>query len=150
MTILIKNKQRKITIKSGLLKKNIQQILNHIGYTDYDIGIWITTNATIRKFNKKYRKKDTATNVLSFPFYTNLKPNEKIKPQSDVEKILGDIIISAEFVKNEAQTIWNRTFDEHLNAIIIHGICHLLGYTHQADYDFKKMQKKEAELLKLL
>ena len=147
--ITIKNTQRTIPINVPQLKKNISKILKYLGYEDYDIGLWITTNQTTRKFNKQYRNKDKATGVLSFSYHPNLKPGERIKPLTDADKNLGDIIISPEFIKKDAPN-WNQSFKERLDATIVHGICHLLGHTHQEDAEFEKMQKKEAKLLKLI
>ena len=74
--ILIKNSQRKIKINQKRLKSNAQKILDVLGYGDYDLGIWLTTNKTIQKYNKTYRDKNKPTNILSFPYYPNLKPGE--------------------------------------------------------------------------
>jgi len=145
--VTIKNSQRKIAINIPQLRKNIQKVLDHLGYNDFDIGLWITTNATIRKFNKQYCHKDKPTSILSFAFHPKLKPDERIKPKIPADKNLGDLIISAEFVKKDAPN-WHQTFKERLNATIVHGICHLLGYTHKTDSAFKQMQKKEQELFK--
>jgi probable rRNA maturation factor len=147
--ITIKNTQRKITINVTQLKKNIAKILTHLEYEDYDLGLWITTNQTIRKFNKKYRDKNKATGVLSFAYHPLLKPEERINPLSEADKNLGDIIISPEFIKKEAPT-WDQTFQKRLTETIVHGICHLLGHSHKEDTQFEKMQKKEAELLKII
>ena len=147
--VTIKNSQRKIPVQIELIRKNIQKILESLGYHDFDIGLWITTNATIRKFNKKYREKDKPTSILSFSFYPDLKPGEKIKPKTSSDENLGDLIISAEFVQQDAPN-WQQPFKERLNATIVHGICHLLGYTHNTDHAFKKMQKQEAKLLKTI
>lgn len=149
MAILIKNRQRKIAINTEIIKSKIKKILDHLGYADYDIGLWITTNATIRKYNKQYRKRDKATSILSFSFYPKLKAGNKIKPKTEADKNLGDLIISGEFIKKDAPN-WNQTFEERLKATIVHGICHLLGYTHKTDQAFGKMQKKEKELLALI
>ena len=80
--ILIKNTQKKIKIDINHIKKDVQTILNLLGYPDFDIGIWFTTNPTIRKYNKEYREKDKATDVLSFPYHETLKPGEKITPET--------------------------------------------------------------------
>lgn len=144
--IKIINKQRKIKINEKELKKIITIMLATLGYQDFDIGIFLTTNPTIKKYNKKYRKKDTATDILSFPYHTSLKPGEKIIVTSQEDKNLGDIIISLEYVQRAAPE-WNRSFKEHFIALIAHGIAHLLNYNHKTDAEFKAMQKIEKKLL---
>lgn len=122
-------------------------MLNELGYDDFDIGILLTTNATIRKYNHKYRNKDKATDVLSFPFHPDLKAGERIKVSESENKNLGDIVISLEYLKEDCAR-WNRSFKEHLVAILVHGVAHLLNYDHQTDAEFKVMRKVEKNLLK--
>ena len=131
------------------VKKIIQILLDHLGYAHFDIGIWITTNATIRRFNKNYRHKDTPTDILSFPFYPDLKPGEKIYAATPDDQNLGDIIISAERAQKDAQEL-GIGFPEHLQVLLVHGVCHLLGYDHETDAQYKLMERKERELLELL
>ena len=143
--IMIKNTQRTISINTKKLQNTIHNILKFLNYNDFDIGIWITTNKTIQKYNKKYRNKDKPTDILSFPFHQII-PGTRIKPKTDEEKQLGDIIISAEFAKNKAR-VENIPFEKYLIILVIHGICHLLGYTHNTDAAYKKMHQKELQIL---
>jgi rRNA maturation RNase YbeY len=147
--ILIKNTQKKIDIDINAIKKDVRTILDLLGYSDFDIGIWFTTNPTIRKYNKEYREKDKATDVLSFPYHETVNPGEKIIPETDEDKNLGDLIISLEYAQQDAED-WNHTFNEHVRFLLVHGICHLLGYDHIEDTDYAVMNKKEQFLLKQL
>lgn len=144
--ILIKNRQRKIKINLQKLQIQTGKMLDVLGYSSFDLNIILTTNQTIRKFNKKFRNKDKATDILSFPFYPDLKPKQKIKVKTEDDKNLGDIIISLEYAQNDALN-WKREFDRHLPALIAHGISHLLGYDHNTDQEFEKMLKIEKMLL---
>lgn len=147
--ILIKTKLNKIKINETQIKNNINKILNILEYKKFDLNILLTTNATIKKYNKKYRNKEKATDILSFPFYDKLKPNEKIKAKIKDEQILGDIIISLEFCKKYADK--NKLkFNDYLLRIIIHGIAHLLGYDHLTNKQFEQMKKFEKKLLKTI
>jgi probable rRNA maturation factor len=147
--ITIKNTQRKITVNTQKVKKDIEHLLALLSYPDFDIGLWITTNKTVRSFNKQYRQKDKATDILSFPYYTDLKAGQKIKAVDPEDKNLGDLIISAPYVAKEATRL-NIPFQEHMRNLIIHGICHLLGYDHIHDQDYRRMRLKESFLLKQL
>ena len=143
--ITIKNTQRTTPINVDQLKKNIQKLLKITGYEDFDIGLWITTDKTIRTYNKKYRHKDKATTILSFPYHDTIKAGERIHPQTEDDKNLGDIIISAQSVMKNAP-LWNQTFEQRLQGLIVHGFCHLLGYTHASEAEETEMIKKEQEL----
>lgn len=145
--IIIKNNVRKIKIHEGKLKANVQAMLDFLHYADFDLGIWLTTNATIRKYNHQFRKKDKATDIVSFPYHTTLKAGKRITVKSDDDKNLGDIIISLEYVKKTA-VAFDRTFDQHLICLLAHGIAHLLGHDHMTDEDHKAMEKVEQQLLR--
>ena len=147
--INIKNRQKKYKINISELKKNAELILEKLGYKGFDLGILITTNATIKKYNKEYRHKDKATDVISFPFHYNLKAGKRIKPKSEEEENLGDIIISPEFIDNDAKNA-GISFKSRLNHILVHGICHLLGYDHYTEKSDKLMKAQEEKLLKLI
>jgi rRNA maturation RNase YbeY len=152
--ITIKNRVRKIKLNTSHVKKNIAKMLDLAGYPDFDIGVWFTTNKTIQQYNQKYRKKDKPTDILSFPYHTDtgggapLKPGEKITILEPEDKNLGDLIISLEYAQNDARA-QNRSLMEHVNILLAHGICHLLGYDHQTESEYRQMKKKEGHLLAL-
>lgn len=147
--ILVKNKQRKIFVSVPKIKKDAEKLLNFLGYKDFDLGILLTTNRTIHKFNKIYRKKDKPTDILSFPYHTELKAGQRIQVENPEDKNLGDIIIAVEFASKGAQAE-DRSLPEHLKILLAHGIAHLLGYDHETEKDFKNMDKFEHKLLKVL
>lgn len=147
--ITIKNTQRTIPINGKKIEKNIHKILDYVGYPQCDLGIWITTNRSIQKYNKKYRAKNKPTDILSFAYHASLKPGQAITIKTLDDANLGDLIISAEYVKHVA-TQFHIQFEQHLYTIIIHGICHLLGYTHESDAAHKKMTALEATLATLI
>lgn len=147
--INLKNTQRRVSIDTALVKKQAQQLLDVLGYSDFDLGIWFTTDATIRKYNRDYRDKDKATDVLSFPYHDYLKAGERIKAQCAEDKNLGDLIIAPHYVLNDLER-WNMTFEQRIPVLLVHGVCHLLGYDHIEDADYQVMRKKEKQLLEHL
>lgn len=147
--ILIKNTQRLVPVDKINIQQTVQKILHILGYTDFDIGIWFTTNQTIRKYNQQYRHKDTPTDVLSFPYYPELQAGKKIIAKIPDEKNLGDLIISPAYVQKDARE-QNISFEKRMNIILVHGVCHLLGYDHINDADYKIMRAKEQKILDLI
>lgn len=93
-----------------------------------------------KSLNKQYRKVDKATNVLSFP--------AEIPVQLNI-KFLGDIVICAPIVTNEAQQ-QGKQIDDHWAHLLVHGILHLQGYDHQNDIDAQSMESLEIDILKKL
>lgn len=157
--ILITNQQRRFAIDKESLSTLVQELLDTLGYSDFDIGILLTTNRTIKHYNKQYRNKDVVTDVLSFPYH-QIEAGKRILAKNADDKNLGDIIIAPAFVwdklaesadwhqkqkKEQLSLLHKRTIE-----LIVHGICHLLGYDHATDADYKAMQQKERQLLQSL
>ena len=94
----------------------------------------LSNNKNIKKLNKKFRKKNKPTDILSFPF----QKNPKIRNKS----YLGDIMISYNFIdKPKSQKL--KSFNEKLIKIFIHGFLHLLNFDHTKNKDYKRMLKEE-------
>ena len=146
--IFIKNEQ-KIPIDTQKLERNAQRILDHLGYTDFDLSILLCDNDTMHEYNKNYRNQDKPTDILSFPFYPDLKAGESIHATSEDEKNLGDIILCPDYIQKDLER-WEQSFELRMQILLVHGICHLLGYDHINDEDYQVMKAKEDELLKLL
>lgn len=145
--IHIKNSQRKIAINADQVKTDLQIILNALNYSDFDISVLITTNKTIRAYNRDYRQKDKPTDILSFAYHAELQAGKRIQVMHEEDKNLGDLIISAEYVAKDAKDL-NVTFEARMKKLLVHGVCHLLGYDHIVDADWRRMRAKEGFLLK--
>ena len=114
------------------------------------ITITFTTPEDIRKINKKYRKIDRATDVLSFPMFEKEELDEKIKDKDFLyEDVLGDIIISIEKVKEQAEE-YGHSFERELSYMLVHGFYHLMGYDHIEEEDKRIMRPKEEKVLNAL
>ena len=85
------------------------------------LTILLSNNKDIKKLNKKFRNKNKATDVLSFP--SEKKINIKKSPY------IGDIVISYEFM-NKPKTLSSLEFKNKVTKIFIHGFLHLLGHDH--------------------
>jgi probable rRNA maturation factor len=103
------------------------------------LTLLLSNNKNIKKLNKKFRKKNKPTDILSFPF----QKNPKIRNKS----YLGDIMISYNFIdkpKNQNKFL----FENKVIKIFIHGFLHLLGFDHNKLKDYKKMLKEEQKIYK--
>jgi rRNA maturation RNase YbeY len=125
-----------------------QIVMSYLGYQDFDLAVVIVDDATMQQYNKTYRNKDKSTDVLSFPFHT-IEPGARICPADDEEKNIGDIIISAPYVAAYCTTN-DVDFAARMQRLLVHGICHLLGYDHQTEEEYQQMYALELELLKLI
>jgi probable rRNA maturation factor len=146
--ILIDNEQS-IKIDTEKLQHDAQKIIDFLGYADFDVSILLCDSPTMHEYNKRYRDKDKPTDILSFSFYPLLRPGESIEASSEDEKNLGDIILCPEYIQNDLAQ-WEQSFELRLQVLLVHGICHLLGYDHIEDNDYIIMKAKEDELLKII
>ena len=111
------------------------------------ITVTFTNPEEIRKINKKYRKIDKATDVLSFPMFEKEELEQKIASKDFLyEDMLGDLIISIEKVKEQAIE-YGHSFERELSYMLVHGFYHLMGYDHIEEEDKKKMRPKEEKIL---
>ena len=112
------------------------------------ISITLTTPERIRKLNKEFRNIDKETDVLSFPMFEKNEIDEIIKKQEKqaIEDTIGDIVISIERVKQQAQE-YGHSFERELSYMIVHGFYHLMGYDHIKEEDKKIMRPKEEKIL---
>jgi len=101
------------------------------------LTILLSNNKNIKKLNKKFRNKNKATDILSFP-------SEK-KINMKKSSYIGDIIISYDFM-NKPKTLSVLEFKNKVTKVFIHGFLHLLGYDHIKLKDFKMMLIEEEEI----
>ena len=135
------NKQ--IKNPQNYFKKKIKNFINFFSLNkkSFKITILLTNNKKMKFLNKKFRKKNKETDVLSFPFWEKI----QLKKNKNKNLYLGDIAISYEYVKNRSKI---SNFKLELDKMWIHGILHLLGYDHKKNKDYYKMKKTEDKILK--
>ena len=104
------------------------------------INIKIIKDKEMLNLNNHFRNKETSTNVLSFT-------NEDIS--KSITGNLGDIAINYDYILEESNE-QNKTFDDHMIHMLIHGIYHILGFEHDNDKVANVMEKKEVTLLNKL
>jgi probable rRNA maturation factor len=97
-----------------------------------EVDVLVTSNAELRRLNRRFRGKNAATDVLSFP---------------SADGTAGDIAISAVVAARNACRLRHSAADE-LKILILHGLLHLAGYDHETDAG--AMARKEARLRRAL
>lgn len=113
---------------SAIDKSRLKKIAKKVLGEKSDLSVALVGPSKIRKLNKKYRKKDRITDVLSFTYN---------------KEGLGEVLICPEAVKKNAKK-FNSTFKEELDRVLIHGVLHLLGYKHETSgLEAKRMKEKE-------
>ncbi len=122
------------------------------------VNMLITDNEGIREYNRQYRKIDASTDVLSFPMISfetesdfgvvESQEADCFDPESG-ELILGDIIISAQKVKEQAEK-FGHSEKREMAFLIAHSLLHLCGYDHMTEEEAEIMEKKQENVLELL
>ena len=95
-----------------------------------------------KKINKKTFNKNFPTDVLSFPLYNNIDSINNL--DKNMSEDMGDMFVCRNVIKKNAK-IYNKDFSEELQYIVIHGLLHLIGYSHKKD---DKLKIYEEELMK--
>ena len=147
MDVLFENNTNE-EINYKLIEKVISEALRYEGVNDNtEVSVTIVDNEEIRKINNKFRNIDRATDVLSFPMFEKAELDEKIKNKDFLyEDVLGDVIISIDKVKEQAEE-YGHSFERELSYMLVHGFYHLMGYDHIEEEDKKIMRPKEEKIL---
>ena len=104
-------------------------------------SIFLTDDFYMKEINKKWRKLEKATNVLSFPV------NKQIKEEGYF--FIGDIVLSYETILSECK-LRKKSFKDHFLHLLVHGFLHLLGYNHDNKRNEKEMEELEVNYLSKL
>ncbi|KAM9850940.1 endoribonuclease YbeY [Aulostomus maculatus] len=146
MGVVVRNLQKVVSLRRARLRKDVETLRHILGIQKFDLSIICVDNRRIQQINSLYRKKNQPTDVLSFPFYEDLRPGKVPCPLHRDELNLGDIFLGVEFVMRQCQE--DRT-DLHgaLTVVAAHGICHLLGYRHETEDEWTEMLQRENYIL---
>jgi probable rRNA maturation factor len=128
------NNTTKYKINQKLLKTVAEKFLQSRRLSKKDVSLAFIGDAKMRELNRRYRKLDKTTDVLSF---------------SGDDSLLGEIVISPAQIKRQAKENKN-TFAAELVFIFVHGLLHLTGYDDQTEKDRLKMIKMGEEFIKKL
>jgi probable rRNA maturation factor len=109
-----------------------------------EISVLLTGDDRVRRLNAKWRGKDKATNVLSFPM---VEPADlRHATIAGPELLLGDIIVARGVCEVEAIEK-GISFEEHAAHLLVHGTLHLLGHDHHDDSEAAEMERREIRAL---
>tara|TARA_B100000989_G_C19504246_1_gene455711 strand:+ start:624 stop:1091 length:468 start_codon:yes stop_codon:yes gene_type:complete len=137
----IKNPNNYLDKKINILNKKEKVFLKK----NIFCTLLLSGNKEIRILNKKFRKKNKVTDVLSFPFQTKKDLKKKLKREKEI--YLGDIIINLNRIKKKEIS---KNFKFEFDRLWIHGLIHLFGYDHKKEKDFLKMSQVEKKYFDII
>ncbi len=140
MAVLLRNDSGE-KLRTRALTGICRRLLRLCGQERSELSVVFTNDPAIRALNRQYRRRDKATNVLSFP-------QQEGEPDNGL--MLGDIVISVDTAAREARE-QGQSLHTRLQKLLIHGLVHLLGMDHErsaAEADL--MRRREEELYQQL
>ncbi|WP_332237814.1 rRNA maturation RNase YbeY [Sporolactobacillus sp. KGMB 08714] len=120
------------------------EILNLEG--EIECSLTFVRNPMIQEINRTYRGIDRATDVISFALEEMEEGEVPILPEEGEPRVLGDIVVSIDKAREQAEA-YDHSFERELGFLIIHGLLHLLGYDHTTKAEEEKMFGLQEDIL---
>ncbi len=120
--------------------KKIAKFIKFFKNKNITFTILLTNSINMKKLNKKFRRKNKSTDVLSFPSFSP----KKLKLIKEKEIYIGDIAASFEIIKSRVE---NKNFFHEFDKVWVHGLLHLVGYDHIKNKDYYRMNRIEKRIL---
>ena len=148
--VIITNKQKTVKIPTGI-RMLVRRCCNAVLHLEKfegpaEVSVTFTDNNGIKELNKQYRDKNIETDVLSFPMGEN---GVYDKDMETGAKILGDIVISIEKAKDQAE-LYGHSLQREVGYLTAHSVLHLLGYDHMENLEKVRMREKEELIMEQL
>lgn len=129
----------------------IRKLLNHAAKEEsltgeVEVSITFMTDQDIQQVNAEYRGKDVPTDVISFALEEITEGEVAIVAQEGMPVVLGDIIISVETAKRQAEE-YGHDYNREVGFLALHGFLHLLGYDHLTEEEELEMFGRQKEIL---
>ena len=120
--------------------KKISKIIRFFKGKNIIFTILLTNSQNMKKLNKKFRKRNNSTDVLSFPSFSA----KNLKTIKEKKIYIGDIATSYEIVNLRSK---KKNFHKEFDKVWVHGLLHLVGHDHIKNQDYYKMSKIEKRIL---
>lgn len=153
LKIYFENEQDKLPLTyklKMLVREAVEATLDLENYQNTaEVSITFTDNEGIHELNKKYREVDRPTDVLSFPLFDYEGTCEE-PPVDEMMNMLGDIVISLERAKEQAEE-FGHSFEREVAFLTAHSMLHLLGYDHElGEEEDREMREKQSIVMDML
>lgn len=153
LKIYFENEQDKLPITyklKMLIREAVEATLDFEDYRNIcEVSVTFTDNEGIRELNGKFRQIDRPTDVLSFPLF-DFEGNSDEPPVDEMMNMLGDIVISLERAKEQADE-YGHSFEREVAFLTVHSMLHLLGYDHETgEEDDKNMRARQSEIMDIM
>lgn len=139
--IYFRNDVRRSGVDGRALVATARRLLTALGEGTSALSLSLVSDHAIRELNRKYRGRDSPTDVLSFALDS---PHAQPEPTLP-EPLLGDVVISVETAKRQASA-YDAPLQREIYRLLIHGLLHLKGHDHELVSERRAMQREERRL----
>jgi len=146
---MILNRQRRVRVPAQELRRFLARARRALRLPSDSVTVCLVSDSTMARWNRAYRRKSGATDVLSFPVAGGSERRNQrdssvpFASPSSSASYLGDIAIAPAVARRNAFRL-GRTFSEEMRILILHGMLHLMGYDHETDNG--RMERRERRL----
>lgn len=129
----------------GTLRRAAEAVLARHRLAEAEVTVSLVGDGEVRELNRRYRGRDEATDVLSFPLRERAPAGEGpgIAPAEGAPLLLGDVVISLDTAARQAAA-YGHSLERELAFLAVHGVLHLLGYDHGTAEE-ERVMSAEAE-----
>ena len=136
-------------LMADLTKNVLNRFDNFRQVKKFEVSILLTDDIEMLKLNSNFCKKESITDVLSFPdIEIDSDHILEFKPNLDY-MYLGDIAFGYQIIKHESE-LQDKLFEHHFIHLFVHSILHLIGFNHDNDKEADSMEQLEVDVLKSL
>ena len=148
MTLLSDNRTEEIIseeIMAAVEKVAYETLVYDEFDTECEVSLSFVSDEEIHEINKNFRDMDKSTDVLSFP-QIDYDVDEVVMTNEKGEIVLGDIIISVDTAKRQAEE-YGHSLKREICFLTVHSMLHLLGYDHMTEEEEAEMFAKQKDIL---
>jgi probable rRNA maturation factor len=143
------NRTRGTGLRAAALRTTLERLLAEVGAGDATVSVSLIRDAEMRDLNREHRRRDAATDVLSFPLYERdaFERNGRthLRAREAPEAMLGDIVISVDTARAQAAA-YDAPLEREVERLLIHGVLHLCGHDHEKPGERRVMEREERRL----
>jgi len=145
--IFIRGEDLKLPPEAKNTGSFIKKVLKILNKNNWELSVLFCSNSYIKSLNERYRNKNEATDVLSFPMGFS---REEIRAESEPEGpyMAGDIVISLDALEENTK-FFGVSAEEELHRLLVHGILHLMGEDHTTNKTGEPMLLTQEKILAL-
>ncbi|HWT07069.1 MAG TPA: rRNA maturation RNase YbeY [Xanthomonadales bacterium] len=148
--VYLVNRTRGSGLGTRALADVLERLLAEIGERGTSVSLTFVRDAEMLELNRAHRGKDAPTDVLSFPLYSPEAFDRRgvtrpVAPRADVERMLGDIVVSVDTARRQAAE-YDAPLEREVQRLLIHAVLHLAGHDHVEVGERAAMEAEERRL----